>query len=874
MRKDKKKDLNSSAVLESKTWPLNLGCNCIPKKRKPRWRIITALCLCLLNRHASSFPLSLSNSRISVSLHFANDKEVMVYDTKQSKTSANGITIRQPSIKKPLLPPWIPGSNEGDEELTRAQMKNNLHVLNQALEQHAKFSNPPGSFSKQDIDTVMDAVFVASKNNQRLVPGAADFLTLLLSMEEYNSDCAGDEDGDDDEYYRYGDEQDAQFHAVMTRDALVASAFHYADCVIAREAGIYDLIDNLMRSTTTATKALNGAEQTLPFGVLNTKKDLRNQADLTLFISPSEIKSDFKPSTLDVGTDADFLSSAETGEDVVLSAKIDEYKRDPDERQNVQRDRDRSLTISGSKDAHNGGNRYPSVEDFGSEATKISKSAARVKQAEIMSHSVLPTTVTRATPSLADAASLHGLLLSISEDWRALAIRSTACLYRLRGLLYHEHSSSLSFYGLSAESGSLGNYSNSHIVREAREALYVYAPIAERLGMHRLKSELENGAFRVLYRRQYNTAKAIYTKSGAAIQSVTDYLTENIEIVLKDDPWLAPQLERLTVTSRVKKPYSLWRKLLKMNSKSRNADREERNSSALSVIDPDTLSITSVLDAIAMRVIVKAKKAENEGVENVRSREEFLCYYIQNRLMQKWPVVDNNRIKDYISTPKPNGYQSLHHTSELYRYGCCWPFEVQIRTEDMHTKSEFGVAAHWDYKLEGGKSPKRGSLPILEGVADLPERDSPVLVIEGDDDSTTSTLQDYLPIADISDIRILEKGSEKLNSLNRSSMLKSYIDAMSKARVHLIDSSVFVFYLTSDSAMEGKVIRLPIESSVADALIEICERCDLSVPKSLVFSDLDVYLNGSIANLHDTVHTGDALIVPALGKRVQTFLSL
>eukprot|EP00979_Chaetoceros_neogracilis_P013814 scaffold4113_cov281-Chaetoceros_neogracile.AAC.2 len=719
----------------------------------------------------------------------------MVYDTKQSKTSANGITIRQPSIKKPLLPPWIPGSNEGDEELTRAQMKNNLHVLNQALEQHAKFSNPPGSFSKQDIDTVMDAVFVASKNNQRLVPGAADFLTLLLSMEEYNSDCAGDEDGDDDEYYRYGDEQDAQFHAVMTRDALVASAFHYADCVIARE-------------------------------------------------------------------------------DVVLSAKIDEYKRDPDERQNVQRDRDRSLTISGSKDVHNGGNRYPSVEDFGSEATKISKSAARVKQAEIMSHSVLPTTVTRATPSLADAASLHGLLLSISEDWRALAIRSTACLYRLRGLLYHEHSSSLSFYGLSAESGSLENYSNSHIVREAREALYVYAPIAERLGMHRLKSELENGAFRVLYRRQYNTAKAIYTKSGAAIQSVTDYLTENIEIVLKDDPWLAPQLERLTVTSRVKKPYSLWRKLLKMNSKSRNADREERNSSALSVIDLDTLSITSVLDAIAMRVIVKAKKAENEGVENVRSREEFLCYYIQNRLMQKWPVVDNNRIKDYISTPKPNGYQSLHHTSELYRYGCCWPFEVQIRTEDMHTKSEFGVAAHWDYKLEGGKSPKRGSLPILEGVADLPERDSPVLVIEGDDDSTTSTLQDYLPIADISDIRILEKGSEKLNSLNRSSMLKSYIDAMSKARVHLIDSSVFVFYLTSDSAMEGKVIRLPIESSVADALIEICERCDLSVPKSLVFSDLDVYLNGSIANLHDTVHTGDALIVPALGKRVQTFLSL
>lgn len=848
MKMNNKRDLNSSTSMET-TWPLHLGCNCMQKKWKPRWRLITALCLCVLSRHASSFSLAFSKNRIRIALQFANDKEIMLLDTKQPKASATGtvITLQQPPFKKPLLPPWIPGSSKDDEELTRAQTKNNLHLLNQALERHARFSNPPGSFSKEDIETVMDAVFVASKNNLRFVSGAADFLTLLLSMEEYNPDCIGDEDDDDDEYYRYGDEHDAQFHAVMTRDALVASAFHYTDCVIAREAGIYDLIDNLMRSTTTSNKALKGEEQTLPFGVLNTKKDLRNGADLTQIMGPSKFKDDIDASTLDVTTDED-----------ALSIEIDEYRGEANGRRNVKID-DQSLTsMGGGKDVHDGSNRFPSVEAFGSEATKISKSAARVKQAEIMSHSILPTTITRVTPSLTDAASLHGLLLSTSDDWRALAIRSTACLYRLRGLLYHQRSSSLSFYGLSAESDSLENYSNSHIVREAREALYVYAPLAERLGMHRLKAELENGAFRVLYRRQYNTAKAIYTKSGAAIQSVTDYLTENIEKVLKDDPWLAPQLERLTVTSRVKKPYSLWRKLLKMNSKS--VDRKEGNTSALSLIDPDSLSITSVLDAIAMRIIIKAKEGENEGIDNLRCREEFLCYYIQNRLMQKWPVVDNNRIKDYISTPKPNGYQSLHHTSQCYRYGCCWPFEVQIRTEDMHTKSEFGLAAHWDYKLKGAKDQKGGILPILKGVA------------EGDDEIYTATVDDYLPVTNISDLQILEKSNGTLKSLNRSSILKSYIDALSKAREHLLDNSIFVFYLTSDSAMEGKVIGLPVGSSVADALIEICKRCNLAVPKSLGVSSFDVFLNGSIANLLDAVHTGDALIVPALGKRVKKYL--
>jgi hypothetical protein len=81
--------------------------------------------------------------------------------------------------------------------------------------------------------------------------------------------------------------------------------------------------------------------------------------------------------------------------------------------------------------------------------------------------------------------------------------------------------------------------------------------------MHHLKSELENAAFRVLYQRQYALATSLYAKDGAVLQVVTSFVRRAIEVTLGGDVRLAGQLERLTVTARVKQPYSLWRKLLK-----------------------------------------------------------------------------------------------------------------------------------------------------------------------------------------------------------------------------------------------------------------------------------------------------------------------
>ena len=81
--------------------------------------------------------------------------------------------------------------------------------------------------------------------------------------------------------------------------------------------------------------------------------------------------------------------------------------------------------------------------------------------------------------------------------------------------------------------------------------------------MHHLKSELENAAFRVLYRRQYAPATSLYAKDGAALRAVTSFVRRAIEVTLGGDVRLAGQLKRLTVTARVKQPYSLLRKLLK-----------------------------------------------------------------------------------------------------------------------------------------------------------------------------------------------------------------------------------------------------------------------------------------------------------------------
>ena len=104
-------------------------------------------------------------------------------------------------------------------------------------------------------------------------------------------------------------------------------------------------------------------------------------------------------------------------------------------------------------------------------------------------------------------------------------------------------------------------------------------------------------------------------------------------------------------------------------------------------------------------------------------------------------------------------------------------------------------------------------------------------------------------------------------------MIDSYIDALDIARNHMLDKSIFIFFLPSNAPVkEGFVIGIAANSSVADALIDICKRCQLNVPEYFDNSKFEVFINGQEANLHDILKTGDRLVIPGLDDRVAKYM--
>ncbi|MEQ8967106.1 MAG: bifunctional (p)ppGpp synthetase/guanosine-3',5'-bis(diphosphate) 3'-pyrophosphohydrolase [Azospirillaceae bacterium] len=191
--------------------------------------------------------------------------------------------------------------------------------------------------------------------------------------------------------------------------------------------------------------------------------------------------------------------------------------------------------------------------------------------------------------------------------------------------------------------------------RIARETLEIYAPLAERIGMHEMKDELEDIAFAHLHPDARNSivARLAYLRQESG-DLVKDTLAE-LEGVLREGG-----LATATVTGREKRPYSIWRK---MQHKS--------------------VAFELLADIMAFRILV-----DDVGE----------CYQALGCIHGRYKSLPG-RFKDYISTPKPNGYQSLHT-------GVIGPLqqrvEIQIRTREMHEVAELGVAAHWAYKQIGG----------------------------------------------------------------------------------------------------------------------------------------------------------------------------
>ncbi len=195
--------------------------------------------------------------------------------------------------------------------------------------------------------------------------------------------------------------------------------------------------------------------------------------------------------------------------------------------------------------------------------------------------------------------------------------------------------------------------------RIALETLEIYAPLANRLGMGKLKGELEDAAFPYAYPKEYALVVELLKEKK---EVNAKYLTE-VERALKKN-FKMQGLNYVSVDQRVKHLYSLYKKMQKYE-----------------------MDIDKVYDIIAVRVIV----------ENIEQ-----CYQVLGIIHGLWKPLPG-RIKDYIATPKPNGYKSIHTTIFTGTGGVV---EIQIRTKDMHEQAEYGIAAHFAYKENLNKTKK------------------------------------------------------------------------------------------------------------------------------------------------------------------------
>ncbi|HHY75679.1 MAG TPA: bifunctional (p)ppGpp synthetase/guanosine-3',5'-bis(diphosphate) 3'-pyrophosphohydrolase [Firmicutes bacterium] len=229
---------------------------------------------------------------------------------------------------------------------------------------------------------------------------------------------------------------------------------------------------------------------------------------------------------------------------------------------------------------------------------------------------------------------LRKMFLAMAEDWRVVVIRLADRLHNLR---------------------TLDPLPPDRQKATARETLDIYAPLAHRLGIWRLKWELEDLSFKYLYPDDYRSLSrsiaARRTEREAAVAVVIERMKER----------LSQEGIEAEVTGRAKNLYSIYRKM-KTEGK----------------------ELSEIYDLIAVRVIVNTVND---------------CYEVLGLCHTLWKPVPG-RFKDYIAMPKPNGYQSLHTTVVGPRGE---PFEVQIRTKEMDQTAEYGSAAHWRYK-EGARA--------------------------------------------------------------------------------------------------------------------------------------------------------------------------
>ena len=239
------------------------------------------------------------------------------------------------------------------------------------------------------------------------------------------------------------------------------------------------------------------------------------------------------------------------------------------------------------------------------------------------------------------------ILLAMAKDIRVVMVKLIDRLHNMRTLEFH-------------------NPEKRKVI--AKETLDLYAPLAHRLGMYRIKAELEDTSLKYLAEEEYyDISKALDTKKSERINDI-DVMVEKIKGMLDTQGVKGYQIK-----GRIKNIYSIYKKIVTKNK-----------------------TMDEIFDFLALRIIVNS-------VED--------CYRVLGLVHSVWNPLPK-RFKDYIAVPKPNLYQSLH-TTVVGNGGKI--FEIQIRTYDMDKVAELGVAAHWAYKEDNkGYTPEKEQLEITE----------------------------------------------------------------------------------------------------------------------------------------------------------------
>jgi GTP diphosphokinase / guanosine-3',5'-bis(diphosphate) 3'-diphosphatase len=228
------------------------------------------------------------------------------------------------------------------------------------------------------------------------------------------------------------------------------------------------------------------------------------------------------------------------------------------------------------------------------------------------------------------AENFRKMLLAMVDDIRVILVKLADRLHNMR---------------------TLHHLPEERRIKIAQETRDIYAPIANRLGMSKIKNELEELAFKYLEPKAYEALRARVESRRRATEGMIEELTKTISAKLTE-----AQVPVMHIDGRIKRLFSIHQKLKRQK-----------------------IDLEQVYDLVALRIVTESVKD---------------CYAALGIIHQTWSPVPG-RIKDFIAMPRPNGYQSLH-TSVVSERG--FPFEVQIRTADMHRTAEEGIAAHWKYK--------------------------------------------------------------------------------------------------------------------------------------------------------------------------------